>query len=302
MITSSSIGAIAKALAAAQREIGVAVKDVTNPHFRSKYADLQAVDEACRPALSKHGIAISQGTSYLDGFVAVTTRLMHAESGEYIESTLHIAPGKHDAQGVGSAITYARRFGLSALAAVPAGVDDDGEAAVGRGAPRGDVAVPPPATVVPFEPMRPPAQAADVITLVKPADVPDDLPDEPPEKYPVAFSPAELRPVWKSRALGLDGNRHGRTTVHYTDAVGYVTKLTEGGGPKSPTSVILWHDPDRTRFSTFRRWLIPEGVGKTVRLKGVTRTAKGDAVYWNFETVEAYKPDADTGDANDLPF
>lgn len=294
MNTSTTIGAIAKALAAAQREIGVAVKDATNLHFRSKYADLQAVDEACRPALSKHGIAISQGTSYLDGFVSVTTRLMHAESGEYIESTLHIAPSKHDAQGVGSAITYARRFGLSALAAVPAGVDDDGEAAVGRGAPHGQpVAVPPPATVVPFEPVRPPAQAADV---------PDDLPDEPPEKYPVAFSPAELRPVWKSRALGLDGNRHGRTTVHYTDAVGYVTKLTEGGGPKSPTSVILWHDPDRTRFSTFRRWLIPEGVGKTVRLKGVTRTAKGDAVYWNFETVEAYKPDADTGDANDLPF
>lgn len=294
MNTSPTIGELATALAAAQREIGVAVKDATNPHFRSKYADLQSIDEACRPSLSRHGIAIAQGTGYADGFVFVTTRLMHAESGEWIESTLHIAPTKHDAQGVGSAITYARRFGLSALAAVPAGIDDDGEAAVGRGAPHGQpVAVPPPATVVPFEPVRAPAQAADV---------PDDLPDEPPERYPVAFSPAELRPVWKSRALGLDGNRHGRTTVHYTDAVGYVTKLTEGGGPKSPTSVILWHDPDRTRFSTFRRWLIPEGVGKTVRLKGVTRTAKGDAVYWNFETVEAYRPDADTGDANDLPF
>jgi len=293
MNTSTTIGAIAKALAAAQREIGVAVKDATNPHFRTKYADLQAVDEACRPALSKHGIAISQGTSYLDGFVAVTTRLMHAESGEYIESTLHIAPGKHDAQGVGSAITYARRFGLSALAAVPAGVDDDGEAAVGRGAPRGDVAVPPPATVVPFETVRAPVETSSGS---------DDLPEDPPDRYPIAFSPAELRPVWKSRLTGLDGAPHGRTTIHYTDAVGYVTKLTEGGGPKSPTSVILWHDPDRTRFSTFTRWTIPEGVGKTVRLKGVTRTAKGDAVYWNFETVEAYKPDADTGDANDLPF
>ncbi len=293
MNTSTTIGAIAKALAAAQREIGVAVKDATNPHFRSKYADLQAVDEACRPALSKHGIAISQGTSYLDGFVAVTTRLMHAESGEYIESTLHIAPGKHDAQGVGSAITYARRFGLSALAAVPAGVDDDGEAAVGRGAPRGDVAVPPPATVVPFDPVRAPVEASSGS---------DDLPEDPPERYPIAFSPAELRPVWKSRVMGLDGAPHGRTTIHYTDAVGYVTKLTEGGGPKSPTSVILWHDPDRTRFSTFTRWTIPAGQGSMVRLKGVTRTAKGDAIYWNFKTVEAYKPDADMGDASDLPF
>lgn len=293
MITSSSIGAIAKALAAAQREIGVAVKDATNPHFRSKYADLQAVDEACRPALSKHGIAIAQGTGYADGFVFVTTRLLHADTGEWIEATLHIAPGKHDAQGVGSAITYARRFGLSALAAVPAGVDDDGEAAVGRGAPRGDVAVPPPATVVPFEPVRAPVETSSGS---------DDLPDDPPERYPVAFSPAELRPVWKSRVMGLDGAPHGRTTIHYTDAVGYVTKLTEGGGPKSPTSVILWHDPDRTRFSTFSRWTIPEGMGSMVRLKGVTRTAKGDAVYWNFKTVEAYKPDADMGDASDLPF
>ncbi len=291
MNTSTTIGAIAKALAAAQREIGVAHKDATNPHFRSKYADLKAIDEACRPALSKHGIAICQGTGNMDGFVSVTTRLMHADSGEWIESTLHIAPGKHDAQGVGSAITYARRFGLSALAAVPAGTDDDGEAAVGRGAPRGDVAVPPPATVVPFEPMRPPVEAS-----------PDNLPFEPPERYPAAFSPGELRPVWKSRALGLDGKTGGRTTVHYPDAVGMVTKLVEGAGPKSPTSVMLWNDPDRTRFSTFRRWAIPEGQGSMVRLRGVTRTAKGDAIYWNFESVEAYRPDSDMGDASDLPF
>jgi hypothetical protein len=288
--TSTTIGAIAKALAAAQREIGVAHKEAVNPHFRSKYADLQAVDEACRPALSKHGIAIAQGTGYADGFVSVTTRLMHAESGEWIEATLHIAPTKHDAQGVGSALTYARRFGLSALAAVPAGIDDDGEAAVGRGAPHGHVAVPPPATVVPFEPVQQPQEDTG------------GLPSEPPERYPAAYSPLELRPVWKIRPLGSDGMRGGRSTVYYTDAIGVVTKLTEGAGPKSPTSVILWSDPDRTRFSTFRRWTIPEGMGSLVRLRGVTRTSKGDAVYWNFESVEAYKPDSDMGDANDLPF
>ena len=292
MNTSPTIGAIAKALAAAQREIGVAVKDATNPHFRSKYADLQAIDEACRPILSKHGIAISQAAAYLEGLASITTRLMHAD-GEWIEATLHVPVSKNDAQGVGSALTYARRFGLSALAAVPAGIDDDGEAAVGRGAPRGEVAVPPPATVVPFEPLRPPVVMINGL---------DELPDDPPENYPFARHPSELRPVWKSRVLGLDGNSHGRTTIHYTDAVGYVTKLTEGGGPKSPTSVILWHDPERTRFSTFRRWTIPEGVGSVVRLKGVTRTAKGDAIYWNFESVEAYKPDHDTGVDIDLPF
>ena len=289
MNTSPTIGAIAKALAAAQREIGVAHKDATNPHFRSKYADLQAVDEACRPALSKHGIAIIQGTSYMDGFVAVTTRLLHADTGEWIESTLHIAPGKHDAQGVGSAITYARRFSLSALAAVPAGVDDDGEAAVGRGAPHGQsVIVPPPTAVVPFDAPAPSNTG--------------ELPEEPPERFPLAFSPLELRPVWKVRELGTDGKTGGRTKVYYADAVGIVTKLTEGGGPKSPTSVILWSDPNRTRFSTFRRWTIPEGMGSIVRLKGVTRIEKMDAVYWNFETVEAYKPDQDTGVDIDIPF
>jgi hypothetical protein len=291
MNTSPTIGAIAKALAAAQREIGVAHKDATNPHFRSRYADLQAIDEACRPILSKHGIAISQAAGYLEGLASITTRLMHAD-GEWIEATLHVPVSKHDAQGVGSALTYARRFGLSALAAVPAGIDDDGEAAVGRGAPRGEVAVPPPATVIPFEP---PARAA------APAPA-GDLPEDPPELYPLAFSPLELRPVWKVRELGTDGKTGGRTKVYYADAVGIVTKLTEGGGPKSPTSVILWSDPNRTRFSTFRRWTIPEGMGSTVRLKGVTRTEKNDAVYWNFETVEAYKPDHDAGVDIDLPF
>jgi len=296
MNTSPTIGAIAKALAAAQREIGVAHKDATNPHFRSKYADLQAIDEACRPILSKHGIAIVQGAGYLEGFASVTTRLLHQE-GEWIEATLHVPVTKHDAQGVGSALTYGRRFGLSALAAVPAGIDDDdGEAAVGRGDPRGQpVAVPPPSTVIPFdEPARAPAEQAP------------DLPDEPPERYPLAFSPRELRPVWKTRERGLDGKMGGRTRIYYADAVGIVSKLTEGAGPKSPTSVMLWSDPNRCRFSTFRRWTIPEGMGSMVRLKGVTRTTKLDAsgetvIYWNFETAEGYKPDTDMGDANDLP-
>ena len=291
---SETIGQIAKALAAAQKGIKVAAKDATNPHFRSRYSDLQSIDEAARPHLCANGIAITQGVGADDGYAWCQTMLVHSESGEWMSCTLRLPVTKWDAQGIGSCLTYARRYSMAGLVAVPSGeLDDDGEAAVGRGAPRGEVAVPPPATVVPFEPLRPPVVMINGL---------DELPDEPPENYPFARHPSELRPVWKSRVLGLDGNSHGRTTIHYTDAVGYVTKLTEGGGPKSPTSVILWHDPERTRFSTFRRWTIPEGVGSVVRLKGVTRTAKGDAIYWNFESVEAYKPDHDTGVDIDIPF
>ena len=290
---SETIGQIAKALAAAQKGIKVAAKDATNPHFRSRYSDLQSIDEAARPHLCANGIAITQGVGADDGYAWCQTMLVHSESGEWMSCTLRLPVTKWDAQGIGSCLTYARRYSMAGLVAVPSGeLDDDGEAAVGRGAPRGEVAVPPPATVIPFDsPTRAPAPA--------PAG---DLPDEPPERFPLAFSPLELRPVWKVRELGTDGKTGGRTKVYYADAVGVVTKLTEGGGPKSPTSVILWNDPDRTRFSTFRRWLIPEGVGSLVRLKGVTRTEKNDAVYWNFESVEAYKPDHDTGVDIDLPF
>jgi hypothetical protein len=296
MNTSTSVGAIAKALAAAQREIGVAVKDATNPHFRSKYADLQAIDEACRPALTKHGIAIAQSPGYADGFVFVTTRLMHGETGEWIESTLHIAPGKHDAQGIGSAITYARRFGLSALAAVPAGVDDDAEAAVGRGDPlhaRGgpslppSVVVPPPAAVVPFDPPAPVAYDKD-------------LPKDAPDPYPCAYTPEELRPVWRAREGDVPSSR---ARTYYTDAVGKIISIQLPDGPKKPTRVLLWSTTSQggVYFSSFRSWTQPEGAGATIRLTGVTSTEKDGKRYWNFERAEKATP-IDLGDHHDLPF
>lgn len=130
MNTSPTIGAIAAALAKAQTTIGIARKDAINPHFKSKYADLASVDAACRPHLSAVGVAIVQGVSSGEAGVTVTTRLCH-ESGEWLESALFVPVQKWDAQGVGSAITYGRRFSLAAMAGV-APDDDDGEAAVGR--------------------------------------------------------------------------------------------------------------------------------------------------------------------------
>lgn len=137
MTTSEQINELATALAKAQGEIGGAVKDAQNPHFRSKYADLASVREAAKP-LAKHGLAVIQSCRMAvrdDGMVAeVETRLLHS-SGQWMADTLAVPVSKPDAQGIGSAITYGRRYTLAAFAGI-APEDDDGEAAVGRSADR----------------------------------------------------------------------------------------------------------------------------------------------------------------------
>lgn len=127
MHTSESIKSIAPALHKAQSEMKSALKDSTNPHFRSKYADLSSVVEAVKSALHKNGLVYVQGVEDAEGGVAIETRLIHV-SGEWIASTLRIPASKQDAQGYGSAITYGRRYGLQAMCGVPA-EDDDGNAA-----------------------------------------------------------------------------------------------------------------------------------------------------------------------------
>jgi len=120
---------IAKALVLAQMEMGNAKKDSTNPFFKSKYADLNSVREACIPALNAHGIAVFQPTVHIDGKNFVKTVLLH-ESGETFESLTEIIYNKqNDAQAQGSGISYARRYGLQSLCNVGA-EDDDGQKAV----------------------------------------------------------------------------------------------------------------------------------------------------------------------------
>lgn len=127
MNTSPTIEKIAPALHRAQIEMKSALKDSTNPHFKSKYADLSSVIEAVKAALHKNQLVYVQGVEDADGGVAIETRLIHT-SGEWISSTLRIPASKQDAQGYGSAITYGRRYGLQAMCGVPA-EDDDGNAA-----------------------------------------------------------------------------------------------------------------------------------------------------------------------------
>lgn len=129
MKTSEQINEIAAALAKAQGEMKPAVKDATNPHFKSKYADLAANVEAARGPLSKHGLSYIQEPVTTERGIAVTTRLLHS-SGQWIEfDALTVPLSKVDAHGVGSATTYARRYALGAALGLVA-EDDDGNAAV----------------------------------------------------------------------------------------------------------------------------------------------------------------------------
>lgn len=124
---STTIGALAEALAKAQSQMRHASKDSKNPHFRSTYADLASVLDAAREPLTKNGLSISQLPSFDSRGVVVKTILLHT-SGEYLWTSLAVPVPKDNAQGVGSAITYARRYSLSAIVGI-AQDDDDGNAA-----------------------------------------------------------------------------------------------------------------------------------------------------------------------------
>lgn len=128
MKTSDSIDQLAVALAAAQGEISPAPKDKINPHFKSHFADLAGVWEACRESLSKHGLSVVQSPAFAEGRMILTTRLMH-KSGQWMEGQLSLKPRGDDPQSVGSAITYARRYALGAVIGVVSDEDDDGNAA-----------------------------------------------------------------------------------------------------------------------------------------------------------------------------
>ena len=127
---SNEIGELAKALACAQGELENASKNSSNPHFKSRYADLAEVLNTVRPVFAKNGISVTQHPDCTDGIVEVETMLLHA-SGQYLVSSVKIPISKIDAQGVGSAITYARRYALAAIAGISQ-EDDDAESSVGR--------------------------------------------------------------------------------------------------------------------------------------------------------------------------
>ena len=174
---SQSIGNLAAALAAAQAEMKPASKNATNPFLRNKYADLQSCFEACNSVLPTHKLAISQIVIPAEaGHISVQTVLMH-ESGEWISSVCTLPcivpvskdgkPSVNAAQAAGSAITYARRYGLTAIVGL-ATDDDDGNAAGQPVQPQAQRPAPKPAPKKPAPqpapaPVQPSTQGADTI-------------------------------------------------------------------------------------------------------------------------------------------
>lgn len=163
---SPTIGQLAAALAKAQAKIKGAVKDSANPFFKSSYADLQAVWDACREALTSNDLAVIQTTDECDRGTTLITTLAH-KSGEYIQGKMPVLPLKTEPQALGSAISYARRYALAAIVGVYQ-TDDDGEAAQAR--PKNSAVAsrpaPTPPSVEPPTPKASPEAAAEPSPMI----------------------------------------------------------------------------------------------------------------------------------------
>lgn len=150
MNKSESIKELAAALSKAQSEIKGAIKDAENPFFKNVYADLASVWDAIRVPMAANNLAVSQTTSVTENGTVLVTTLLHS-SGEWIEGTYPLYAKDNSPQSLGSAVTYARRYALQAIMGV-APIEDDGEAAEGRGLkndwnPQREMATPPKTTI-----------------------------------------------------------------------------------------------------------------------------------------------------------
>lgn len=127
---SEHINELATALAKCQGEMEPAIKDSINPHFKNKFATLYSIWEACRKPLSKNGLSVVQTMDFINDKLCLTTKLLHS-SGQWMGSVTPVIYAKNDAQGIGSALSYFKRYSLSALLGIcTADEDDDGNAAM----------------------------------------------------------------------------------------------------------------------------------------------------------------------------
>ena len=159
MTTSETIGAIAPALIKAQSQMQGITKEGKNPAFKSKYVTLDSILDTLRPILTSNGLMLTQGSTPPWGVEAITveSRIIHT-SGEWISTTVTIPVTKPDAHGLGSALTYGRRYSVSALLAISADEDDDANGAATpqvdyRRGPHGNIVIDTPIKPAPGKPL-----------------------------------------------------------------------------------------------------------------------------------------------------
>ncbi len=134
ILSSPEIAELAKAMLKVQQALSPACKDAENPFVKNRYASLNSVIEACRDALVSQSIWVAQYPVAVEpGHLGLVTKLVHADSGQWQSSIMVMPLPKNDPQGYGSALTYARRYGLATLVGLVSEIDDDAEAATPHG-------------------------------------------------------------------------------------------------------------------------------------------------------------------------
>jgi hypothetical protein len=181
---------IATALVKAQKAFGPALKTATNPHFKSRYADLAACVEAVMDGLNNNGIALVQQLTESETGVIVETVFIH-ESGEMLNcGKLHVPAVKHDPQGYGSALTYARRYSLMAACGI-APEDDDGNAASRKVEKKSEVDE---------------SVMADHLAAIEATTTQEDL----KKAYVKAYAYANNEPVWQKKVIAAKDKMKGK--------------------------------------------------------------------------------------------
>lgn len=138
----AEIAELAKAMVAAQSRFTVAIKSDLNPHFKSKYAGIRAVSDAYQKALNDAGLCLLQPPTSSDGLILTQYTILLHTSGQSITSILRAKPVRNDPQGIGSAITYMRRYAAAGMLNVVVDDDDDDGNAASGNAPRGNATAP----------------------------------------------------------------------------------------------------------------------------------------------------------------